>query len=148
MSGGNVERMERGVITQARLGVMTVGFEDVGLTVFSVAEGPCNGLLDSGSSVADGESVVAKGIGVGTFVEGHVGVLRHECAILSAHSGVIHRRAVLRSNNASVARRTSGFPDVGIRGRHAFGRPPAGDLHVIERGEAESRDGAGGLGDT
>lgn len=148
MSGSDVERMERGVIAKARLGVMAVGFEDVGLAVFSVAKGPCDGLSGGRSSVADGEGVVANGVGVRAFMEGHARLLRKEGAIPSAYSGVVHGRAVLRGDNASVALHASGFPDIGIRRRCAFGRPPVRTLHVVERGEAESRDGAGGLGHT
>ena len=62
MPGGDLEGVERGVVAEARLGVLAVGFEDVGLTVFSVAEGPCDGLGGGCGSVANGEGVVADGI--------------------------------------------------------------------------------------
>jgi len=73
--GGDVERVERGVVADTRLDVIVVGFEDVGLAVFPVAEGPCDGLARGGGSIADGGRVVADGVDVGAFVEGHVGVL-------------------------------------------------------------------------
>jgi hypothetical protein len=80
-------------------------------------------------------------------VEGHVGVLREERSALGARCGVVHGRAMLRGDNVDVALGASSFSDVGICGRDAFGGPPAGTLHAVERGEAESRDGSGCLGD-